>query len=83
MRSDRKRSYRDLEKDREEKDEKIKDLQLHKIQLEQDLIEMERRVSEIKRIEEASEDYRKIVHELIETGILNEIGEIIQRNEDP
>ena len=83
MRSDRKRSCRDLEKDREEKDEKIKDLQLHKIQLEQDLIKMERRVNEMKRVEEASEDYRKIVHELIEAGILDENGEIIQRNEDP
>ena len=44
---------------------------------------MKRRVREMKRVEEASEDYRKIVHELIEAGILDENGEIIQRNEDP
>ena len=44
---------------------------------------MGRRVNEMKRVDEAIEDYRKIVHELIEAGVLDENGEIIQRNEDP
>ena len=40
---------------------------------------METEVQELKRVEEATEDYRKRIHNLIEAGVLNEDGEIIQK----
>ena len=79
LRSDRKRSYKEIEKDESNKDKKISALQFQKIQLEKEIIKMETEAQELKRVEEATEDYRKRIHNLIEAGVLNEDGEIIQK----
>ena len=81
LRSDRKRSYREIKKDEsdKDKDKKISALQFQKIRLEKEIIKMETEVQELKRVEEATEDYRKRIHNLIEVGVLNEDGEIIQK----
>ena len=79
LRSDRKRSYREIEKDESDKDKKISALQFQNFQLEKEIIKMETEVQELKRVEEATEDYRKRIHNLIEAGVLNEDGEIIQK----
>ena len=79
LRSDRKRSYKEIEKDESDKDKKISALQFQKIQLEKEIIKMETEVQELKRVEEETEDYRKRIHNLIEAGVLNEDEEIIQK----
>ena len=79
LRLDGKRSYKEIEKDESDKDKKISALQFQKIQLEKEIIKMETEVQELNRVKEATEDYRKRIHNLIEAGVLNEDGEIIQK----
>ena len=79
LRSDMKRTYREIEKDESDKDKKISALQFQKNQLEKEIIKMETEVQELKKVEEATEDYIKRIHNLIEAGVLNEDGEIIQK----
>ena len=78
MKSERKRTYRQIEIDDSEKSKVLQKLQTQKLQLEKELYEMRDKVETIKQCEEATEDYRMKILKLIEEGILDENGELIR-----
>ena len=82
MRSEGKRTYKQIETDKNQKGKELQKLQLQKLELEKEIYIMHEQVEEMKRREETTADYRQIVHDLIRDGVLDENGNFIRDHDN-
>ena len=79
MRSERKRTYKQIETDNNQKG---KELQLQKFEKKKEIYIVYEQVEEMKGRKEATADYRQKVHDLIRDGVLDENGDFIRDHDN-
>lgn len=75
LRSERKRTYRQIENDNLEKNNELRSLINRKLDLEQQLLTMSEELRVMQAQEDQTDNYKLKIEHLIETGILDENGD--------
>ena len=78
LKSRKKSSYADIEKDKEEKDKLIKKLKARQISLHDEIFELVEELNKLKEVEKVYKINQEKLNILYDIGIINEDGSIVE-----